>query len=76
MNAGLIPFLVDLLRETTQNQELSISIMIILGNIAIEDVTFRDALVLNRLQDIIVSRIVHQVSYVCQSLYTETSTPS
>lgn len=75
VNAGLIPFLVDLLRENTQNHELLTSTMIALGNIAIEDINFRDALVLNRLQDIVVSRIIHQTNFVCQTLYTEATLP-
>lgn len=70
VNAGLIPFLVDLLRENKQEYELMTNTMITLGNIAIEDIMFRDALVLNRLQDIVVARIIHQTSFGCSALYT------
>jgi hypothetical protein len=65
VNAGLMPFLVDLLRENALDFELATGVMIALGNIAIEDVNFRDALVLNKLQDIIIDRIRNQTNFVC-----------
>lgn len=60
-----MPFLVDLLRENALDFELATGVMIALGNIAIEDVNFRDALVLNKLQDIIIDRIRNQTNFVC-----------
>lgn len=75
VNSGLIPFLIDLLQDNTFDYDLATSLMITLGNIAIEDVNFRDALVMNKLPDIIVTRIVSQANYVCQTLYTEATSP-
>lgn len=73
-NSGTIPYLVQLLHQCEADLELCSNILNVLGNMAVEEVDYRDALMKNEVHSWVINRTNRQLE-VCSSIHTEESDP-
>jgi hypothetical protein len=69
-----VPFLVQLFKDSEADIEISSNLLNILGNIAIEDINYRDALMNLKVHSIIIERANRQLQH-CPTIYSEQENP-